>query len=215
MNFIDDLKNFDEKYNTIVDNKIPLNQVLLGKFKDKWYLGVHDEDTNPPITEYIDKLLSTSSILNEQAIYRKSQIVSHQKMAFSIGSYFRVCGKIVFNFLAFSHGSAFVLQEKFDPIREWIVKGGENKFVSLLDKTSQNKKIFKEIHFPDQAHIILITKINNQLVGRVNFYGESFGAIVMLCDNFTEPYYIDGYICDWQNKKEYTLEEYLNFRFSE
>lgn len=98
--------------------------------------------------------------------------------------------------LAFSKGSDFVLQEKFDPIREWIVNGGENKFANLIDKTVQNKKMFKDIPFPEQSHRILITKLDNHLFGVLSLYGEHFDTGVMLCDEFKEEYFIDGYICD-------------------
>ncbi len=213
LNFIEILKKFDGKYNTIAYNKIPLNQVLLGNFKGKWYLGVHDRDINPPLEEYINKLINQSSILNEQPNFGIAQVTCNQQTSFNVENYFRVCAKIVFNFLAFSHGSDFVLQEKFDPIRQWIVNGGENKFANLIDKTRQNKQMFKYIPFPEQAHRIIIAKENNHLLGILSLYGEHFDTIVMLCDDFKEEYVIDGYICDWVNKKEYTLLEYINFIF--
>lgn len=211
LSFIEALKKFDGKYNTIVDNGIPLNQVLLGNFQGKWYLGVHDRDTNPPLVEYINKFINKSSILNEQPQFGTAQVTCHLQTEFNMENYFKVCAKIVFNFLAFSHGSDFVLQEKFDSIRDWIINGGENKFVNIIDKTKQNKKMFRDIPFPDQAHKILITKVDNHLLGVLSLYGEHFETIVILCDDFTEVYGIEGYICDWKNKNEYTLMEYINF----
>ena len=211
LNFIEDLKSFEGKYNTIVDNKIQLGQVLLGKFKEKWYLGIHNQDNNPPLMEYVNKLINEKSILSERPNYGKTHVVSGQSMVFNIESYFRVCAKIIFNFLAFSHGADFVLQEKFDSIREWIVNGGENKFANLIDKKNENKSMTGKIYYPDQAHKITIIKKNNQLLGIIDFYGESFETIVLLCDNFMEPYDINCYICDWKNKKEYTLMEYVRF----
>jgi len=188
---------------------MPINQVLLGNLEGKWYLGIHDEQISPPLADMINKLINESSILREQPKFDKTQVVCHQHMGFSIENFYRVCAKIVFNFLAFSHGSDFVLQEKFDPIRHWISNGGDNKFINLLDKKDEDKKMFEYISFPDQAHTIIITKVNNSLIGIIGLYGGAFESIVLLCDDFTESLNVDGYICDWYNKREYTLMEYI------
>ncbi|WP_061320099.1 hypothetical protein [Clostridium botulinum] len=127
-------------------------------------------------------------------------------MKFDIENFYRVCAKIVFNFLAFSHGSDFVLNEQFDSIRNWIVNGGDNKFINLVNK---DKRMSEYGLFPDEAHKIFITKSQNSLIGLLSLYGGAFETSILLCDNFSKSFYIDGYICDWMNKKEYTLAEYL------
>ena len=49
----------------------------------------------------------------------------------------------MFNLLAFSQGAEFVLQEKFDSIRNWIVNGGENKFARFADDLTSVQLITK------------------------------------------------------------------------
>lgn len=213
--FIDVLKNFNGRYNKIlVESRIPMNQVLLGNYEDKWYLGIHDEQAIPTLADIINKLINKISILSEQPKYDKSQVICHQHMGFSIENFYRVCAKIVFNFLAFSHGSDFVLNQEFDPVRNWIVNGGDNKFITLIDKNDNGKKMFEDILFPDQAHKVFITKENNSLIGLLSLYGGAFETIITLCDDFSKTFNIDGYICDWQNKKEYTLIEYLKILYN-
>ncbi|MCW6079680.1 HNH endonuclease [Clostridium sporogenes] len=204
--FIEVLKTFNGRYNTLVESNIPMNQILLGNYKGKWYLGIRDEQTIPPLVDIISKLINNTSILSEQPKYDKVQVISCQHMEFDMEKFYRVCAKIAFNFLASSHGSDFVLNEQFDPIRNWIVNGGDNKFINLINK---DKKIFEYNLFPDEAHKIFITKDQNSLMGLLSLYGGVFEISILLCDNFSESFYIDGYICDWMNKKEYTLIEYL------
>lgn len=207
--FIEVLKTFNGKYSMLVESRIPMNQVLLGNYEGKWYLGIRDEQAVPPLVDIISKLINETSILSEQPKYDKVQVACHQHMGFSIENFYRVCAKIVFNFLAFSHGSDFVLNDEFDSIRDWIVNGGDNKFINLIDKNGKYKKMFEYIIFPDKAHKIFITKANNSLIGLLSLYGGAFETIVLLCDDFSKSFDISGYICDWQNKREYTLVEYL------
>ena len=208
VNFIDNLKDFDDKYILIVEKNIPINQLLFGNFESKWYLGVHENSFSYPLSDIINKLVN-KRYSNEKPQFNATQVTCHQHMVFNIEKFNRVCAKTVFNFLAFSHGSDFVLQEKFDSIREWIINGGNDKFVNLLDKGNRNIKMIKNIDFPDESHKILINKVDNRLVGLLTLYGESFEVAVILCDNFTDKFVVNGYICDWKNKKEYTLMEYI------
>jgi hypothetical protein len=69
--------------------------------------------------------------------------------------------------------------------------------------------MFKDTLFLEQAHSVFITKANNSLRGLLSLYGGAFETIIILCDDFSKTFNTDGYICDWQNKKEYTLTEYL------
>lgn len=213
--FIGELKKYDGKHNKLVDERIPSNQFLFGNFQGKWYIGLHDKETNVPLEKYISHLINNESIMNEQPKLGTGQVTCHQRTEFNMDNYFRVCAKIIFNFLAFTHGSDFVLQEKFDLIREWIVSNGENTFVNLVDKSNENGEMFKGIPFPDEAHIIMVSKVKNCLIGVISFYGGHFETIVKLCDNYQEDYLIEGYICDWMNRKEYTLTEYINLFTSE
>lgn len=210
VHFIEELENFDGKYYLIIEDNIPSNQVILGKFKGKWYLAARDSNINYSICDIIRKVVKQSTIMEEQPKYSSSQTTSHMPLSFNREKNFRVCAKIVFNFLAFSQGTEFVLHERFDKIREWIVRGGVNEFVDWLDKRDLIGNIFDKLPFPQQSHRIFITKEANHLVGRLSLYGESFKTIILLCDNFTETFNIDGFICDWKNKKEYNILEYIN-----
>lgn len=49
--------------------------------------------------------------------------------------YFRICGKIAFNFLAFVKGEEFVKHEQFNGLRNWIATGGEYGLVNIDHKS--------------------------------------------------------------------------------
>ncbi|MGC4102356.1 hypothetical protein [Ferruginibacter sp.] len=131
---------------------------------------------------------------------------SNGKAKFSF-DYFRLYGKMAFNFLAFLKGSEFVLSKEFDPPRQWIVTGGDNKFASLnKDNYSPVKEI--GINLPVACHYILIFKLENKLVASVYLY-EALSVVIELHSNFTQNFSTDGFICDWKNRKEYRLFEYI------
>ncbi|WP_123053166.1 hypothetical protein [Clostridium sp. JN-1] len=203
-NLIEALRNFNNKYITIKDNNIPSNIMLLGNFQNKWYLGVHDDTVKPPSLEYINKIIKSIIVSKPQPKFESEQVISHQSTKFDIENFYRVCAKIVFNFLAFSNGSQFVLQNKFDPIRNWIVNGGKNKFSVLIDRGKYPKKF----SLPGKVHNISIIKVNDKLLGLLSLYNH-FDISVNICDNFTESYFFNGYVCDWENREEYDLFEYV------
>lgn len=132
--FIEILKKFNGKYSILVESTMPKNQILLGNYENNWYLGVRDKQSIPQLEDIISKIINKNYILSEQPQYNKSQLSCHLQQRFSTENLFRVCAKTVFNFLAFSQGSDFILNEQFNPIRNWIVNGGDNNFINLINK---------------------------------------------------------------------------------
>lgn len=118
----------------------------------------------------------------------------------------RVYAKVAFNYLAYLKGEAFVKQEFFDLIRNWIAKGGTNSSVSL----NAGKDVFKDILLPKDhlAHSVIIFKSENILAATVTLYG-SMSAIVRLSDNFNAPFPTEGLFCIWKEKRELRLAEFV------
>lgn len=120
--------------------------------------------------------------------------------------YFRIYGKIAFNFLALIKGDDFVNDECFDGVREWIAKGGENNFAAMLG--GQNPLRKSGLSVPEQAHTIIVTQSQQMVVANIFLY-DNFGVQVLLSNSFRGNLSLQGYICDWKNKKEYNWYEYL------
>jgi hypothetical protein len=207
---IDDMKEFDGKYHEINDDRIPIDDFLLGADNNRWYLAKNPSKQITNLLEIVGRIINSADTESIEPSYQTSQMTCHQSMAFNIESYFRVCAKIVFNFLALSKGQDFVLKEEFDPIRGWILNGGENVFVQLMDKDGK-PELLVELPFPPLSHKILITQVDDKLIGIIGFYGANFETIVQLAENLKlNAFILDGLICDWKNKKEYRLMEFIS-----
>lgn len=141
-----------------------------------------------------------------------SQVSTYQSISFDMDIASREIAKMVFNCLALEKGQEFVLNPRFDPIRNWIYTGeGKNDFVSIIETDNIMNKRFGSL-YPDRSHYIFITQINHELVGLIGFYGSTFSYSVKLAD--LDPgevllYDMCGLVCDWKNRKEYTLIEYV------
>lgn len=151
--FIKNMKAMNSRPKKIIDREVPDGQLILGHLKDKrqdnWYMAGSKEEDFKKLTDVMEKLKEEGFLDVGEVNVKKSTVTSHQKMAFNIESFLRVCAKIAFNHLAFYKGSEFVLRDIFDPIRGFILTGGQNRFVGLMDnlerqdileKLSQSKR---------------------------------------------------------------------------
>jgi len=119
--------------------------------------------------------------------------------------YFRIFGKIAFNVLAMIQGEEFVNEGHFDDVRKWIAYGCSNNFAAIL-QTNPLQNIGLPI--PEDAHSILISRSGEMVVATVFLYNH-FGVQILLSNTFNGELLIDGFICDWNNKKEFSFFEYL------
>ncbi|WMT18172.1 hypothetical protein [Parageobacillus toebii] len=206
--FIAALETFNGQYILYEDDRFSDEEMILGYYDKKWYLGLKNHDLTLKVSEFIQKILEQRPFEKQKVNHDMFQPKVSQKLYFDMNNYFRTCAKIVFNYLAYVKGLDFVLNSCFDPIRNWIVNGGENEFSQLIQKEDDEKGL-NGLPFPDSAHKIIITKIKNRLFGYVSFYGSSFETMTVLADSFSGTFEIEGYICDWKNRKEYTLVEFL------
>ncbi|HDR7385739.1 hypothetical protein COL48_08795 [Bacillus toyonensis] len=117
--------------------------------------------------------------------------------------------KTAFNALALFKGAKYVCNDTFDEIRESIINvNNTDKFIQSnknLDTPEIKAYVDK---FPDKAHYVIICARNNRLNAYVGFYGE-MPAIIELTNKYQGEDFIDGLICDWQNRKESRLENLL------
>ncbi|EDS76595.1 hypothetical protein CBC_A1789 [Clostridium botulinum C str. Eklund] len=211
--FISKLKKFDGKYKLMIEKELPENYILLGLFNGIWYLASNTKDakTNDNLLHEVIEKVCNNDLSNLESKYSLGQVQFNIHLEFDMNNdFFRVCAKIAFNTLAFLEGREFVLDKKFDNIREWIVKGGDNKFAQFSASEGQDR--FKNLKciLPEHSHSVIISKINNTLVATMNFYGTNFTTLVLLSSNFNDNFEINGLICDWKNRNEYTLLDLIS-----
>ncbi|MFC0475578.1 hypothetical protein ACFFHF_09985 [Robertmurraya beringensis] len=212
INFINQLKKFEDKYILHEDESFYNDEFVLGYHEGKWHLGLSNVELAKKLMEFVHKMVDQTPEQKSEPGYGTFQATVHQSLQFDPDSYFRTCSKIIFNYLAYEKGQNFVLDSCFDPIRHWIVNGGENHFATLLEQVN-NKGILNAIPFPDEAHKLVIIRSGNQLLGYISFYGSHFETIVRLTTNFNNSLSFnetEGYICDWKNRDEFRLITYLN-----
>lgn len=119
----------------------------------------------------------------------------------------RVYAKIAFNSLCYLKGTDFVNCSEFDDFREWIITG-EGHSEQWLDEEICSPDELTE-YFPDKSHWCLFTLVDGTVCAIVCLYGyfsRKFRIGKLPTDMKMR---LDGYICDYVNQKEMTLDEYI------
>jgi hypothetical protein len=199
------------KLKNIITDKLPNDIVILGiqdgieENFDCFFArnGANDYVIN---TERIKKI-GLGMMFNDSPKAEKYLPKAHLKANFR-ADYFRIYGKIAFNFLAFAKGEEFVKHEQFDALRNWIATGGEYDFVRI-DNRSENPLLKLGIDLPKDAHFIYFTGSEQTLISQIFLYG-GYSVILLLSNKLTERVGTDAFICDWRNRREYRLAEYVH-----
>lgn len=202
--FEKNLNKYSGRYQLYQDERLDSDEFLLGLHDGKWHVALSNIELESSISDFVERLLTQKPFDNQSPNYGTVQIRVQQSIQFD-DRYFRVCAKIVFNYLAFVKGQNFVLNDRFNPLRDWIVNGGENKFAVLSGEQTN-----LVIPFPDKAHKILIVQYGKSIKGLISFYGNSFETLIHLCDDFEDIFQLEGFVCDWQNSREFRLNDYIN-----
>lgn len=217
--FIDNLKKYDNYYTPIYENKLPDDKFIVGYHKKRWYVASNKILSKDLVEEQIEIFLAHYSNQKDDSEfkYKDVKVSIYLNYTMNLNDYYRVCAKIIFNYLAFAKGKEFVMNKAFDPIRKWMAHGGENSFAEIIN--SENRQLIPAI--PDEAHYIVVQRAKRKnedvLFGLLHLYGSKHQVIVELCNNYdknfpagsSEPFEMIGFICDWQNKREITLIEHL------
>jgi hypothetical protein len=169
------------------------------------FFARHSSNKMDVTTDYIQRIGKSLHAINSEPQPQKYWPSSHLSVKFH-EDYFRVYGKIAFNFLAFLKGDEFARGIQFDPLRNWITGNGINEFARL----DNSPALFREMLIPnDQSiHYVMLAKVENALVASISFYG-ALKSMIILARNFNEPFETDGLICDWRNRREYRFMEYV------
>ena len=217
--FLEALKNYNGCPSPIKSDDIPDNTILLG-CKDKcWHLGV-SKNQNPEliksmVLKAVQNLIANLEKFNEQ--YKESELTSNQVTAsfeimFNYEDVFRVYAKIAFNALASLKGQECVLNPEFDDIRNAILEGEDIlSYVTIADCKNVLKEITDKfsdrVSVGDRCHSVVFCTLDNYLYGFVSLYGTDHPIVVKL--GLTPANIVDMYLCDWQNKKDYKLIDYV------
>ncbi|MBL0200322.1 MAG: hypothetical protein IPP81_09125 [Chitinophagaceae bacterium] len=195
---------------TIVDDRLEPETILFGieeNIEENFdgFFARHSSNKMDFSTDYIQRIGKSLHAETSEPQAQKYWPLVHQSVKFK-EDYFRIYGKIAFNFLASLKGKEFALNTQFDPLRNWITGDGVNEFAKL----DTSPAAFQAMLAPkDQSiHYVILSKVNDMLIASVSFYG-ALKSIILLAKNFHEPFQNDGLICEWKNQREYKYMEYV------
>lgn len=236
--WIHELAEFDGQATMLQEEGMPENEIILGKESGRWYLAVPTGGGEETLKANLIKELRLLGAAYEQELLNQSgaclqdkrptgiegfgtahraenHVTSDIRQEIDLYAYYRVVAKIAFNCLAEVRGREYVMQQKFDPIRETILTGEEiDKIVLMPGREKTNADVLEKLEnakgFGVWRHMICITQIPNGLVAEVMLYGGANPMVVVLseedCRDFGE---MDGYVCDWENRREMRFLDYL------
>lgn len=205
--FITSLGIFKDKFVHLQSEHIAQDEIIVGCSDKHYYVATSSER---PSSEKVKSLISYFVNHFEMSGIEKS--VHHTQQSFLIeenSDTARIYAKTAMNTLALLKGENYVRNHSFDEIREWIVKGGPNsKFVFLPHIQSERSDDISKI-VPKQAHWCIFSNVDGCLETIVCFYNHVSRrfSIGKLPDETT--FDTDGFICDWKNRQEYTLLQYI------
>lgn len=207
---------FDDKFVHLQSKELLDNQMIIGVHNRKLYCATKKERPQVEnIKKEIEFFLSSVSKVNknEQFDLLKEKVTQFHRFEES-SVIARMYGKIAINVLAHLKGEEFVKEKELDDFKRWILQGEGDLYYTTLPRGILNEKIVKV--FPKRSHWCLFTQYEGFPFAIVCFYGNwqrSFKLTKEKKSWFPNP---QGYICDWENKKEYKLNEYVNMnRISE
>ena len=196
----------DSKFCYLKNQNLPEDYLLIGYYDKKFYIASSKErPESKTIFELISKYLENIEHIDLSKIYHTkphTTVNLHLELGESNQRFY---GKICYNVLAFMRGEEYVKKKEFDNFRNWLL--GINKNIQISPFGLDNA--FKNISFPTKSHICIFSNINNNLIASVSLYNQWMMQLVIGKvdkNDFSIP---DGLICDWLNKKEYRLLDYL------
>lgn len=191
-----------------------IGKLSLGVIRKRLYVGIHSQMDEGSIHDHIKNFIEIFNREQPKAskiqIKKSSSPVEYQFLsAVDMRDFLRVSAKIAFNCLAYLTGQEFVLRDAFNGFRNAIVTGENIENYVCMDANLENR-IFNVLNL-GRSHFAIFVQTNEGMLGSIGFYG---GDILLKVhpSEFVLPdfgYETRGYICDWQNKDEYTLTEHL------
>lgn len=222
--------NLSDSINFIIDNKIPCNKIILGiqeyqnkgkgPILSKWFIGHNEsikvnEDLKDKLKLGVERIYDASKDKIFDSTVTSKQVTSYQTLRIDTNVFFRTCAKIAFNYVAEIVGPKVVLKKEFDEIRNYIVNGGENKFVDFSkDRSESSYPIFDCLN---DKHILIAKFTDKDIIVSIVFYGLTHigvripytASIKELPDSFK----MKGTVIDWKNREEHDLFKYVLDRY--
>jgi len=186
--------------------------INIGTYNHKWFVCTSHKFVNVDnlailtLPDLVEKIKNTKKEKSKITIVKKFNSRHSYEVDININFLF-IYYKTVFNALAFFKGHTYILENKFDKLRKQVLYLLENEididnYQHLIPHI--NELIIK---FSNKCHYVIFKSINNILFAFISFYSE-IPLVIKLCESDSNVIVPFGLICDWLNRKEYSLEDY-------
>ena len=206
--FLNSLEKFNGKFVYLGSDRVPQGDILIGFFEGTYYVATA---TGRPdvakIQEEITKLIEHFGI---KEVHRGEHHTEQSHRIEENPDIARRYAQVAMNTLAFLKGQNYVEHPNFDEIRRWIVTGASEKEFSFLPQIQVEPLTGAMRIIPDKAHWCIFVCFNGFLEAVVSFYNHVVRRFTLgeLPDG--NSFTLDGYICDWMNKKEYSIMQLVD-----
>jgi hypothetical protein len=178
--------------------------ICIGCYNGKWFAATSHKYINMDYLAY-ELLPSLEKEKEKPALLQPQTLFNYQRTLQLDSSFPFIYVKTGFNSLAYLMGIDFVLDSKFDTVRNAI------KDINELDTfILERRELYNLIkgfvaNVPDKSHFVILTTVESMLISFVSFYKEP-PAIIKLAGAYKKGFPSKAIICDWKNRNEYIIE---------
>ena len=208
-NLFDDLSSFDNPFVTLESSRFSDQEYIIGFHNSKRFYAANRGKSLKGIKDEIAIILEKKELISKSILKSTENHVAIDLSYCMTEKSYKAIAKIAFNTASLCFGKAFVLNQCFDNIRNYIIKGKKTSdYVCFVPSDNVKNEIAE---FPHKSHWCLLSKIENNIIATVCFYGL-FTFHVLLSDCCKSIIPVNGFICDWLNKRDYTFIDMVNKR---
>lgn len=203
------------------ESNLPPRTYLLGVLDQCWYLAIPKsedlEDVKPKLEKLVRKITAedADTLLSKGHPTKQArQVEAGFSFTFNYIDVLRVYAKIAVNCLAAVKGYEFATAPALREIKRAILTG-ENieKYVMYLEGPNPIPGSLRR--FPNQVSLgerphctVFMQDGQGDLLAFIALFGTENPVVVKL-GTFAERVGVDFYICDWEHRADYTMEEFV------
>ena len=204
----------------IKDANLPIHTYLLGERDKRWFLALHKSENTELIKPQLAKFVDAVSKMRPEQFFSENSVgvklvqhhvETHFTFNFSLIDSLRVYAKIAINCLAELKGQDFAMSPALDEIKKAILTGEEiDKYVMPVKGPNPAlltlKQFSERLPLGGEPHCTtFVQDADGTLIAVVTLFGQD--GLMIRMGRLIERFGADCYICDWEHRTDYTMEE--------
>lgn len=204
-NFRTAFSKFEGRYVLVSTTYLEPDELLLGFYEEKYYIALGVDCTFETVQKILPLIINAKNSGKSRKRNDQPRFDIPQEESDETG---RIYAKVAINTLAALKGDAFVQHPRFDAVKAWILGQSDDDNYTQLPRITQENPL----HFPEHSHWCLFGVYEGKLYAVVCFY-DTVSRYFELADTISELDCTNGrnfgLICDWKNKVELTLDQWI------